>query len=168
MHRLLEFNCQKRLVYPLKTWGETSPVIRNRKLLGEAFNGVPLWQCPKEPSNASKRPIPGHSKKIRACRTIVGAGGTICPEQEPPEHFIPSGSHSRGLDVFPGAGARATRNFADFASVPGMWIRSPSPSNMTEVESKSSGHLIHTRSPSRSEYFPGLQSRNQGQITRNS
>ena len=117
---------------------------------------------------ASKRPIPGHSKKVQACGAVVGAGGTICLKQEPPEHSIPSGSHSRGLDVFSGAGARATRSFADFASIPGMWILSPSPSNMTEVESKSSGHLIHTRSPSRSEYFPGLQSRNPGQITRNS
>ena len=168
MYRLLEFNCQKRLVYPLTTRGETSPDIRNRKLLEEVFNGVPLWRRPKEPSNALKRPILGYSKKVQACEAVDGAGVTFCLEPQPPEHFMPNGSHSRSWDIVPRAGVRATQNFADLASIPWMWIRSPSPSNMTEVVSKSPGYLIHTRSPSRTEYFPGLQSRNPGRITRNS
>ena len=164
----MEFNCQKRSIYPLTTWKEALPVIRSRKLLREAFNGVPLWQRPKKPSNVSKPPILDHLNEIQGCGAVVGAGGTFCLELEPPEHFMRSGSHSRKWDIFPGAGIRATQNFSGLACIPGMWIRSPSPSNVTEVESKSSGHLIHTRSPSRSEYFPRLQSRNPSQTTRNS
>ena len=92
--------CQKRLIYPLTTWGEFSPVIRSRKLLREPFNGVPLWQRgtvarPKEPPNASKRPILGHSKKVQECGAVVGAGGTFCLEPEPPEHLMRSGNHSQ-------------------------------------------------------------------------
>ena len=116
-------------------------------------------QSSKEPSNALKRPILGYSKKVQEYGAVDGAGGTFCLEPEPPEHFMRNGSHSRIWDVLPGVGVRPTQFFYGLASITGMWIRSRSPSNVPEVESKSSGHLIHTRSPSRSEYFPGLQSR---------
>ena len=45
------------------------------------------------------------------------------------------------------------------ASIPGMWIRSRSPSNMLEVESKSSGHLIHTEAPSEVNIYHNIGNR---------
>ena len=93
----------------------------------------------------------GHLKKGQGCGAVVGTGGTFRREPEPPEHFKRSGSHSRSWDIVPEAGVRATQNFAGLASIPGRQIRSRSPRNMPEVESKSPGHLIHTRSTSRSE-----------------
>ena len=91
---------------------------------------------------------PGPFKERPGCRALIAAGGLFCLEPEPPEYFMRGGSHSRSWDIFPGPRVRATKNFAGLASIPGTQIRSRSPSNMPEVESKSSGHLIHTRSPS--------------------
>ena len=79
---------------------------------------------------------------------------SILPGTRAPEHFMWNGSHSRSWDIFPGAGVRATQNFAGIASIPGMEIRSPSPSNMPKVESKSSGHFIPLKAPAEANTFP--------------
>ena len=109
---------------------------------------------PKEQSNALKRSIFGHSKKVQGGGDTVGAGGTFCLEPELLEHFMRSGSHSRNWDVFDGAVVRATQNFPVAHPYQGCGSRVGAQATCLKLNQSRHGILFTCEAPAELNIFP--------------